>query len=424
MTQELEGVRATEYSHQDKKEVARRDLEQEPLTPEELEISIGYYRAAYQERTTGPQLEGMFPEGVQAALTDPRTIAIERVTPDGRIVWPLLVPVEHNSEYRPGYFEGHMGEGAAERTFFYSNPDPDFLPPDAMKDMGFRELAQEKAVIVCDYHETDDDTTRADFLQLAAADEVRVVEPLATLEVGEQPRVLHFSGKATVMERTGSVETDLHKAFQARVERGEAEARPSNGAAILDPHEIATNHDGLADQLWEAYDVRFDDLVDDQPSMQKQTREQLMTMLSDSDAVTTAYFKEGKVVGFVFCSRNVRNCEWLDPDYYEKQFPNEELAIFPGMVVEKSQEGLAYSLPMLRTFSDAAAEANLDLRIIFQCTNISAQYIPRIVELGVNRTDGMRFGELEQAASYKYDVFQLEAGSTQPVSARPELTAA
>jgi hypothetical protein len=390
--------------------ITQRQLDQSPLDDTELETAAGYYTELFAQRAEGPQLEGLSADAVKNALRDPRTIAVELSTKNGNVVWPLLVPIEHNAEYRPDFFENHNGEGSSQHAFYFSDPG------EVLQGAKLEGFAAEDSIVVCDYQEgAPDQQARGRLLQLLQDSGVTTEDYLAGLPDEALPRVLHFAASTHLV----GVDTDRpeNKNFQAvfdgMVESGRAERRPENGATILDPAAIAKNEGDIADNLWEVYQGQFDELIKDHPSMQEQPRESLLAMLGDKGTVTSAYYLDGRVVGFSFFVFDIEACEWLDADYYRKEFPGEQTAYFPGIVVDKSHEGKAFSMPIIRMLSDVAAEANVAPRLVFQCTQVSATYVPAIVELGVNRTEHGRVDEVTPLASYRYEVFTARAAAKQ-----------
>jgi hypothetical protein len=58
--------------------------------------------------------------------------------------------------------------------------------------------------------------------------------------------------------------------------------------------------------------------------------------------------------------------------------PSQMVIYFPGLVADSRYGGMN-SFEVIKTFSDECAKINAEARVTFEATNVSSQYVPKIV---------------------------------------------
>jgi len=386
--------------------IEREDSEQQEVT-DVINKGAIYYTERMSENMHGPQLEGMTTDEAKAALEDPETRVMKLSSPDGEVLWPIFTPLRHNAEYRKQYF----GDDFA-NAYYFSSPFPNEIADKAFhRQLGdhLSELAEKKAIVICDFEENTSHV-RDQLNEAARYDGVTIYDTTGSLERNKEPRVIHFSGRAKPTERsagTALVEGDLNKSFQMGVSSGEFKEFPDTGPTFILPQRITENANGIAESMWAVYEEQFDRLVATHPSEQLQTREDFLHTISDPETVNVGYFEDGEVVGFL-SFMDVEKCYWLRPEYYRERYGDAPLVYSPEIVVKRGHEGGNLSISMLSYLANIVNRADYSTQLAFQCTNISAQYVPRLVALGLGRHGAVSFENVETVASYKYDVLRLQ----------------
>jgi hypothetical protein len=380
----------------------------------DFEKTADFYEAELKERIKGPQLEGLTIEWLYDALADERTRTLKI---GGGVVWPVFVPVQHNHDYRKEFFDSHFPGRSA--YYFSAPPDVELVQDEFAQHI--ETLRTEGAIIGYDIL-TQQGVDEVDIPEVFRADFARDVTPESDaygMEYG-QPMVSHFESVAKPNQPWPLGDGDTSAAFARLVERGEYEKFPTNGPAVLTKDDLI-NDKQLLEQIWNIYSEQFDELVDDHPSLQIQPREELERMLLDEESLNIAYIDEGRIAALVYFVSNMNKCVWLNPDFYEKlhkKSPETKLAYFPGIVVDasKARQSAGYADAIIRMVEAVSREAGVHgLHVVFQCTNVSETYIPKIVTsvltnggvVGFDRSideDGSAFSE---TARYCYKVIEL-----------------
>ena len=390
-----------------------------------LEQSASYYASVIDRRVQGPQLEGFTPEWFHDAMKDPTTRVVEL---DNGKLWPLLASVEHNHDYRKGFFDTHYPDRPA---YYFSLPPEDFFESiatsQAVKAI-LDSLRDERGLIAYDYMKTDSvasDKAR-DFFEKAMHSEARIhdVTPESEgfgMEYG-LPKVTHFEAVATRKDSDEIGDMDTSAAFLRLVSKGEFQEHPEDGPTVLTGEELKADNNKLLDAIWEMYHGQFDELVEDHPSLQIQSRDELESMLLDEDSFNIAYMSGGEIKALCYFVSNIKKCIWLNSEFYDNlktPEPGVSLAYFPGIVVDKNsaRQGGGYVNEMIGLIEKVYTEAEMrGMQIVFQCTNISETYIPKIVTSVITQNDVFGFdrpmdkdgSSFRKTAEYNYRILSVK----------------
>lgn len=60
--------------------------------------------------------------------------------------------------------------------------------------------------------------------------------------------------------------------------------------------------------------------------------------------------------------------------------------MFPGIVSDEAKRGNSYATELINLATKLAAKRKTNLLITFECTEISSQYIPRLVTAAINHS--------------------------------------
>lgn len=387
-----------------------------PLSINQQEI-VDFYKDVVVSRTKGPQLEGLDETWLPEVLNDPETLTVD-LQDGGK--WPLLVKIKHNIDYRDGFFEDHFPE---EDAYYFSLPPTEYLEDlitTQKIQLVVEELIARNGIIAYDFQEgSENELLIPSLLNRGSANNLIDVTP-ESAAYGQSyglPAVMHF--EAIARQKNHSPENasgDAVVAFEQLVAEGKYEDSPVNGVTLLDKDKLTANPE-LLDNIWTMYKDQFDELVDDHPSLQIQPREELEAMLLDEDSFNIGFMEEGKVVGLCYFVSNIEKCVWLNKGFFDdlhSQAPNTKLAYFPGIVVDKdkARKGAEYATSMIGLVEKVTERAGIDMQIVFQCTNVSATYIPQIVTSSINNFEASGFvrpidkngNAFQKTAQYNYRV--------------------
>lgn len=150
-----------------------------------------------------------------------------------------------------------------------------------------------------------------------------------------------------------------------------------------------------AEEMWDLYNDRFEFLGDGHPISMQDSKEGFFELLrSDSTLISATFLKDeqgqNKLTCFSYFIDDINSLYWLNQNYLKEKFTVSEdstsymTEIFtPGIV--SSGEGSSYSSLPLSLFTKACDEAGMSVSMLYENTNLSKKYIPRIVDRMVGR---------------------------------------
>jgi len=148
----------------------------------------------------------------------------------------------------------------------------------------------------------------------------------------------------------------------------------------------------LLSKMWELYKDRFQWLGDGHPISMEDTYEDFADLITDESTLCSIRTEGGEVVCFTYFVENMDKLYWLNKGYLENYGTNLESGtttlFFPGIV--SSGQGLGYSSDVIETIAKPVARSRARLGVLFENTNISEAYIPKIVESVVNESDSIK----------------------------------
>jgi hypothetical protein len=349
-----------------------RNLQESPLSAEELLRSQEVYARVALERAKGPQREGLQPFEVISALVDTKTIALDVETPEGVISWPIFTPVEHNKEYRAEFFSDHFGEEAVARSYFYSplpeqsiedTADGNFLSSHVAREL--TSFALREPIVAFDYQEEVDEYTPTSFAQIAA--EIQAYDEDVTPDIPGYGRPGVIYNETLLVPRVIKENPKtVREVFDEGIQQGRFERRPQDGATLLMPEDFHAEDDKMLNRIWEIYEKQFDILVEDDPSRQKQTREELEEMILNEDNTVVGCFKDNEIIGLCFFVSDERECSWVNLGYYQERYGDHSVAIYPGIVIDVNKMGEHHADMMIDLLGEVLSEKGEFLRVMCQ----------------------------------------------------------
>lgn len=140
------------------------------------------------------------------------------------------------------------------------------------------------------------------------------------------------------------------------------------------------------EQLWRLFHKRFDDISGNMPYLIEETRSATMSLLDDHRNVFV-FVRDvnNDIVACIFVTDSKEAYPWINKDYLEarnmdQDEPCSEMFI-PGIAAYRDNRGNKPSYQMIQTLAEIVAMTGYhEIRVRFECTDVSALYVPRIVQ--------------------------------------------
>lgn len=351
-----------------------------------------------EQDTEGPQLEGFYPWDKDKILDDPRTVCVT-IHEDGKeMLWPLITPITNFSEYLPGYFDRMEGR---DNTYYVSLPSARVLESPADQEavgQALFERVQEGSLLVYDEYDGQKKDERIKQYIANVSDADIEIDKFIDEKNGTPAAAVHFTAPIVLRDKAGNKLTshaeNVKQAYDALVAEGQVSETRLIGHDPADP---------VVDKLWDIYQRQFGRLVENLPQRGLQTEQEFRAMIAHPDAHTLVRFEGEEPVALTTFVTDIAACDWLDKSFYEKTYPGEPLIYFPGIASDPDRRGYMYSADIMKLFAKLATTIGSDFRLVHQCTNISAGYIPSIVERGIrNNSDMVAEVKMQKFGQYNY----------------------
>lgn len=385
-----------------------------PISAAELKGPKELHWAAYREladsHAVGVRKVGLLDEGLaKASLQDERTLTVMTSAGDT----PVLVPVEYAAGFdveRSRQIANENTGGDAGEVYYFC------LPPGTAQNTterqnvisALQELQDKKASIYFDFVETNP-VSRDEllgFLQEAGLQGSEV--PLRDERAAEGYQDVTINCYKVVL---GRIEHEnqptfdsIYDAYMAGCEAGEFEKYPANGPTILKAADMSQE---LIDQLWGVYQDRFEWLGENHPISMEENKEEFEQLLLNPDTTASIYFKDGEPVCWTYFMSDPDAEYWLQREFIEEHTNEGDYSLFfPGIVAKPDNLG-GYSEPTIKLPATMMARTSVTYSVMFETTNMSEQYIPRLVKQYVEETGGMWIDEPERLDNTRYNLVEV-----------------
>lgn len=367
---------------------------------------VSLYRQPY-DAAQGPQVEGLMPDEIITAADDTSSLWLRRGS--GQV--PTITPIQNNGEYNKEYFARFVP--ADTPVYYLANRHLEAVGTDEFEPVA-RTLIGRQALIVTDYETK------------SAAGVRRLESMLAQLALRYQKHefidsrnnspasVPHYAGKAIATHReqwNGHIAaTDQREAYARISARDPKRFNVQDGVGLVTADML---DESFMQGAWEMYDAQFTRLIEENPSMQAQTRDDLERTMRSDESVVVASFDGGVPVSMGYFVADIRNAYWLRPEFYEEKFPCEVLWYFPGIVTKPGFERKARATSIADLGTKIAFEQHIEPVVTFQCTNVSNDYIPPFFKAAIEGTGHFSIN-FSKIAEYRYVGYSFPGdGSTE-----------
>ena len=368
-------------------------------TTPELRTELDYegYRALMDEVSTAFRETGIVDAlGYNRAMRDGRTVKI-RV---GDTLLPLLAPIEHVSGYDVERTRTLVGQ---KNVYVLSAPIELLGSPDSEVIMPEEEGVEPGAFAIV--AETDH----------AATDDAKMVLPELLAEIGTytpqrflDTRIADPEGQAAFMgvygARLVAVDEDgeliPHRSsdFYGTYENLVAEGYPlTEHTKLLDVHSLRDN-EALVDELWDLCEDRFEWLGEGHPVSMEDTKDFFVQVILSEDTHTLVrYDDDGKPACLGFFISGLDECGWLSKKFRDSvtngAMERDDRVLYFHGIASNSEGSAHYARDVVQLLSRITKEMGGAYLLIFESTNMSSQYIPKIVTYYIKESDGLTIDE-------------------------------
>ena len=108
-------------------------------------------------------------------------------------------------------------------------------------------------------------------------------------------------------------------------------------------------------------------------------------MVRHRGALTVASTAADRIAAFSVFVEDLSACPWLRAEWFEAR-GGPAPVYFAGIAVDPQLEGHRFSAGLIATIARVVVTSGANRELVFQCTNRSARYVPRLVEEGAAAT--------------------------------------
>ncbi len=190
-------------------------------------------------------------------------------------------------------------------------------------------------------------------------------------------------------------------------------AEGAEGAAILTADRLRGDP-RLADEIWALYGNRFDWLGEYHPVVMEEAREVFFRALFHDDTRTIVKFEQGRPACVGLFMEGLGQCDWLAPMFRERlesqAAVNGAKQLYFHGIASRAQGGEGYAKDVMAMFERMIWQDGKACHVIFESTNLSSLYIPRIVARRVQESSYIELAPGETVRSIeKVDYWYLDA---------------
>ncbi len=346
------------------------------------------------------QQQGLDEEEFAQALADPRTARSEVQTDGEAYEVPQLMSLGHIKWLNGDFYARRFPQEQQADTIRFFNNKLDIEPTEELQ-TALRSLAEKNGVLVFDYSEIDNDA-------LGQIKTLLQDSGIATGEFEELGTQTYYAGKISLKrphkERPAPIA--LIPAFEEMVSTGEYDKqRFSDGASLhrqVSPEVAAT--------MGALYEEAFK-VLNDHPCRQGLTPEEFQDIATHDNGISKiVYSHDGQVQSMCLLGEDLSQFEWLNPDFYEDQYPSEfsqqQIVYFPAIATDPSSQGQRNSQAMINLIGEICESGDNEILVAFDCCDINKGFLDKFIEEIINKTPqaAVHFSRIDEQ---HYGAFKL-----------------
>lgn len=154
---------------------------------------------------------------------------------------------------------------------------------------------------------------------------------------------------------------------------------------------LASIEDGAEiERLWEIYRSRFEDVEVNSVTEAAFDETSFKEILKDPSVVKAVHVQNSKIVNLMLFMTDISHASWLNQDYFKAHFSeaykSKNLLLFLGVVSDPQATGTIHSLSPIKLLMKVGQKRSSDAVITFECNEVSAHYLPKLVTFAINRS--------------------------------------
>ena len=323
---------------------------------------------------------GLFGEDIERALRDPRTISMRTFDNDGKATsTPVLVPIDILEWFNKDLMIRTYGSES--EVMVYAHPP--FGEPDI--DSEVKRLLQEQIVagkvVLTELYGDDETSPMAAVLKEGESD-LEINAFGGELESSADYFALKIKINDSPEVKQSANLYDVHKEC---MEAGIVTYDTNNGSSLA-----KTIVGEEADRIWDIYQKPFEGLGEDDPTLAGFDRDSLMDILQDAEIPKVVHRVDGEITTMMLFLHDFSKVPWFNPNSYARDFSEyyetNNILIFPGIVTDEKRRGNNYASEMIDFVTRLYAYRGSSVLLTFECTEVSATYIPELVAAGIENT--------------------------------------
>lgn len=376
-----------------------------------IESKFEQWESFNDSLASGPEVLGLYEKEVYERICE-EGLGYFVETPNGKR--PFLVPVEALPDLNQDYFQNPENLDTDKRVFQM------FLPSemdDNFVEQAFGildEIQSEGAYLLTQFNDGDqdyEDAVRDLFDRLDGVESVPMIDGKNETECS----VFHFFAETKFFTEPNEADArfpGMHgqDIFRAKVEQGEVEPVPKDGTVVMLPEHLT---DEIIESAWQAYDTQMDILIENHPRYQRLDRDHLIEMLRAEDSVNIFHFEDGHPIFFYIGLTDIpKHASWLDNDIIQEKYATDDTDVLycPAMFVDFTRQGEGHSEKAFKTLLELVADRGRKYGMYFECTNISATYVPKMGIRAINQS-GLAEPVLHTASNVVQKMYKIGSAS-------------
>jgi hypothetical protein len=228
-------------------------------------------------------------------------------------------------------------------------------------------------------------------------------QPIIDSKNDTESKIIHFEGFAQLKDRTNINEGahTLSEVYRQEVAKDRYNQDPHTGVTLLDTTSLQENNE-LLEKLWTMSNYQFTHVVENLPIRQSPTKEEFFSIITHKDTSNIVYFDDGEPVCLMTFMHSVESADWLRKDFFDQRYGTDTFLSYFAFIVADAEKAPSNSaFKVIQLCSELLSAAQRDMFVVFECTNISAEYIPKIVEQVVEAM-GTLTVHIDASASYTF----------------------
>jgi hypothetical protein len=365
------------------KELQFREVSFHPADEESIEGSVSFYRSLTKDSEL-PQHLGLVGDDIFESLRGPDVLKISYTDKSGNTLYlPLLVPIKNLSWYNKDYFEANFGK----KNIYYFGHSIEDSTEDDPRIAAIGDVINDGSIVIFDSLRTNTGIVIDSLADLFGDIPQGIV--VKELEGADGPSFLNqYEG---VIIFNGDLEPkfvrskSVFETYKDSVESGIFKDIELSGIGMVDVIE-----GDEAERFWDIYRAPFKRIGSKHPIDAGFDHDSFIDLLQDPNVIKCVHRSDGLITALSLYVTDLDKCPWLNKEYYADSYKDayetNNLFISLGIVGNESVRTSKKSMQMSRFVMRLLSERKSSIVFAFECNDVSATYIPKIVSFGINHS--------------------------------------